>query len=413
LEVAMMLQRFQWFWVLVLTPVLTQAADLSFGPRAELIHPGKGHEVHLSAPAVAVGRDGGVLLAWAAQEGHTNNLYLARSATEGIKVVRVNPEGMAVDSLHQSPGIDTGPRGEVYLSWSSAKAKPDGVLFASDLRLSRSLDGGQSFDTHLRVNDDRPLSHSFEGLSVADDGTVMLAWIDSRDGWDKAATYLARLVERGTRVERVLKLDGDTCVCCRVDMTTGPRQTVAVTWRKVFPDNIRDMVLDVSRDGGRGFGTPTLVHADRWQIAACPHRGGAVDMDEAGQFYLAWYTEGPQDQPRLLFTVSPDGRRFAPPQRLDVSTGSIPDHVRLAVDGRGRAAIVWEDSTAVRRRVLLRSSASGGESLGPVQVLSQAIKAYAPAIAVAPTGDFVVVWHEEQFPVAKTIVQPLRLDHLP
>jgi hypothetical protein len=409
----MMLQRYRWLWVLILIPAIASAAELSFGPRTELTHPGQGHEVHISAPAVTVGRDGGVLIAWAVQEGQTANLYLARSGAEGIKVVRVNPAGMAVESLHQSPGIDTGPRGEIYLSWSSAKAKPDGVLVASDLRLSRSLNGGQSFDTHLRVNDDRPLSHSFEGLSVAEDGTVLLAWIDSRDGWDKPATYLARIVERGSRVERTLKLDGDTCVCCRVDMTTGPRNTVAVTWRKVFPDNIRDMVLEVSRDGGRGFGTPTLVHADRWQIAACPHRGGAVDMDEAGRFYLAWYTEGPQDQPRLLFTVSPDGRRFAPPQRLDASTGSLPDHVRLAVDGRGRAAIVWEDSTAVRRRVLLRSTTVGGEILSSIQVLSRAVKAYAPAITVSSTGDFVVVWHEEQFPLTKTIIQPLRLGPLP
>jgi hypothetical protein len=402
----------RWVFVWLLLPTLA-AAGLILGPRSELTHPGKGHEVHISGASVAVARNGDVFLAWAAEEHSTTNLYLAHVGASGGKPVRVNPEGMAVDSLHQSPGLDIGPDGVIYLSWSSSKAKSEGTLFASDLRLSRSLDGGKSFDSHLRVNEDRPLSHGFESLSVADDGTVFLAWIDSRDGWDKAGTYLARIVERGTRVESSLRLDGETCVCCRVDMTTGPRNTVAVTWRKVFPDNIRDMVLDVSRDGGRGFGPPTLVHADRWQIAACPHRGGAVDVDEAGRFYLAWYTEGPQDQPRLLFTVSPDGRRFAPPQRLDTSAGSIPDHVRLAVDGQGRSAIVWEDSTAVRRRVLLRSTTAGGETLSPIQVLSQAIKAYAPTITVAPNGDFVAVWHEEQFPLTKTIIQPLRLDRVP
>ena len=52
----------------------------------------------------------------------------------------------------------------------------------------------------------------------------------------------------------------------------------------------------------------------------------------------------------------------------------------------GRGVVVWEDSTAVRRRILLRSIGEGGRSLGPVQVLSQAIKAWTPDVAVARDG---------------------------
>ena len=64
--------------------------------------------------------------------------------------MRVSPEDLAVDSLHQAPGLAVGAGGEVYVSWSSAKPKPAGVLFASDLRLSRSLDGGRTFEPPLR-----------------------------------------------------------------------------------------------------------------------------------------------------------------------------------------------------------------------------------------------------------------------
>jgi hypothetical protein len=42
--------------------------------------------------------------------------------------------------------------------------------------------------------------------------------------------------------------------------------------------------------------------------------------------------------------------------------------------------------------------------------LSQAIKAYAPDVAVSPLGDFVVIWHEEHWPAIKTTVQPIRRD---
>ena len=394
---------------LVLGAMPAHAAGPVLGPRQELTVFDKPHEAHVSAPAVAVTRDGKTVLAWFAQQGHDNNLFVAQPGSDP-KPVRVNPEGMFVDSLHQPPGLALGPGDEVYVSWSSRKPVPEGGLFASDLRLSRSLDGGRTFEGHLRVNDDRPISHSFEGLGVAPDGTVIVSWIDSRDGASTAGTYLARITERGSRVEPALKLDaGETCVCCRVDVAAGPRDTVAVAWRKVFPGSVRDMVVGLSHDGARSFTPAGLVHADRWKINACPHRGGSVAMDGRGRVYLAWYTETADGQPRTLFAGSGDGVRFSAPARLNTAAGYIPDQVRLAADPAGRVVIVWEEATAVRRRVMLRYSIDGGRTLSAPRALSQAIKAFAPDVAVAPSGDFVVAWHEEQFPVFKTVTQAIRL----
>jgi hypothetical protein len=384
------------------------AAGLRVVAREELVHPGQGHELHLSSPAVAARPDGTIMLAWAAQQGHDNHLFLALPGSD-VDPVRVN-RGKTVESLHQPPGVALGPAGEVYLSWSSPKPIPAGGFFASDLQLSRSLDGGRTFNVPLRVTEDRPISHSFEGLAVAPDGAVIISWIDSRDGPNTAGTYLARVVDRGSRVERIMKLDpGETCVCCRIDVATGPQETVAVAWRKVFPGSIRDMVVGMSRDGGRSFDAASLVHADRWKIAACPHRGGSVAMGHRGRVYLAWYTEGVDGLPRMLFASSPDGRRFGRPRRLNTSVGSVPDHVRLAADGERRVVIVWEDATAVRRRVMVRYSTDGGRTLSETQTLSQAIKAYGPDVAALPNGDFVVAWHEEQFPALKTVVQTINL----
>jgi hypothetical protein len=397
-------------FILCIGVAAPSAAGFTLGPRFEVTHPGTGHEVHLSGAAVAAVKDGSVFIAWIAAQGEARHVYVARPGVAGGQAVRVNPEGLIADSLHQPPGLAVGPGGEIYVSWASVKPKPEGTLFASDLRLSRSLDGGQSFEPPLRVNEDRPISHSFEGLAVAADGTVVVVWIDSRDGWEQAGTYLARVGKRGSVVEQIVQLDGDTCVCCRVHVATAPKETVAVTWRKVFPENIRDMVFALSRDGGRVFAPTVRVHADGWRIAACPHRGGSVGMDGQGRFYVTWYTEGAQEQPSVLFAVSDDGRHFTAPTRLDTSTTSIPDHVRMAVDTTKRAAVVWEDATAVRRRVLLRYTTDGGETISPSHTLSQAIRAYAPDVAVSPTGAFMVIWHEEQFPAIKTVVQPVWLD---
>jgi hypothetical protein len=384
--------------------LLAGLAGAATPARLELTHPPRGHEAQLSAAAVGAAADGAPIIAWAAPDGADNVLYAARPGQ--MDPVRVNPARTSVDSLHQAPGMATGPHGEIYLTWSSRRPVPVGGLFASDLRLSRSLDGGRTWDSHLVVNEDRPTSHSFEGLAVAPDGTVIVAWIEPRE---TAATFVARVLDRGTRVSETRRLDtGETCVCCRVDVAAGPGERVAVLWRKVFPDNVRDMVLATSRDGGRSFDAPALVHADGWKIAACPHRGGSVATDARGRLYAVWYTEGTEGRPDLLLATSADGRRFSPPRRLHTASGSIPDHVRLAVDGAGRAVVVWEDSTAVRRRVIMRTTLDGGRTLSPPQTLTQAVKAFAPDVVVAP-GGFLVVWHEEQFPSIKTVIYPVKL----
>src|SRR5688500_4640709 len=82
--------------VCLLTPVTAHAVELTVGPRSEITHPGKGHEVQLSGSAVAVDREGGVLVAWIRHEGQTNHLYVGRPGMEASKAVRVNTEGLTV-----------------------------------------------------------------------------------------------------------------------------------------------------------------------------------------------------------------------------------------------------------------------------------------------------------------------------
>src|SRR5215813_5433119 len=98
-----MMWHWRWLYVFLLMPWIVHVAGLTIGPRSEVLHPGTGHEVHLSGPTVAVTRDGGVLVSWIAQEAQVNQLYLSRPTASGNTVVRVNPTGLEVDALHQSP----------------------------------------------------------------------------------------------------------------------------------------------------------------------------------------------------------------------------------------------------------------------------------------------------------------------
>jgi hypothetical protein len=137
-----------------------------------------------------------------------------------------------------------------------------------------------------------------------------------------------------------------------------------------------------------------------------------LGVDGRGRTYASWYTEGRDGRPDLYFAASDDARRFGSRRRLHTSTTSIPDHARMAVDRDGRVAVVWEDATAVRRRVLLRYTTDGGRTLSRVHTLSSAIKAWGPDITAGRDGNFVVAWHEERFPSVTTVVQSVRVDGL-
>jgi len=376
------------------------ADAFTLGERIEIPHAGHGHEMHVSGPSVAVDGEGNVYVAWIAAAHDSNDLYVVKPVTGEEKPVRVNPGGLSVDSVHQSPGVVTGPGGEVYVSWASAKDKPEGVIFANDLRLSRSLDGGESFDAPIMINEDRPISHTFEGLAVDESGDVLVAWIDSRDGWNKPATYLASISDEGARVGESVKFGGETCVCCRVSVAAADGKEAAL-WRGVAEGNVRNMVLALGTDGKF---EQAVVHNDGWKLDSCPHRGGEVAIGDDGEVYLVWYTEGASGVPEILFSKS--GTVTMPgPMKIDSAEGSVPDQPGMAVNDKGQVAVVWEDSTAVRRNIKMRFSADGGKTFGEPVVISRAVKSFMPDITVAPDGRFVAVWHEEHFPSIRTIVQ--------
>lgn len=376
------------------------------GPRLEWVQDSRGAHPAMSAPAVAVLADGTPLVAWKAVRDGGTVLEVLAAGRDGATPVRANPDDLSVDSLHQPPGIATAPDGAVLLSWTSTRERPGGAFAASDLRLSRSTDGGRSFAPPLRVNAaERPVSLGFEDIAVTGAGEPVVAWIDGAGG--AAATFVARISATGDRVLGVSRVGEDTCVCCRANVAAcGLR--VAALWRANAPGDVRDMALARSADGGAGFAPARAVHRDGWVVPGCPHRGGSAVIEPAGRVVAAWYTEGTRGRPELRLAAAEEGRPFGEFLRLNESDGSIPDHLRIARDDGGRILAVWEESTAVRRGVVARLSTDGGRTFSPPAPLSRAMKAGDPTVAAAPGGGFAVAWTEEQFPVTRTVVLPLR-----
>jgi hypothetical protein len=384
---------------------------VAFGPQVKIVE--GAHQI--SPPAMQFDRTGVLHVAWFEKKGEARALRAVR-VTDGGKAVsspvQVNQAGAEPDALHQAPGLATSADGTVYATWSTSKRVPD-VFFAANLRMARSADGGLTYESPLVVNDDdNPINHSFEQIEAGRNGDVYLAWLDNR-GKDKsgAGAIFACSRDGGKTVGKNLTIDGMACPCCRPSVALAPDGTVWVAWRKTFDGNVRDVVLAKSTDRGATFSAPLLVKRDGWVFSACPHRGPSLAFDRYGRLYIGWYTEGADEQPRLLLATSDDqGRTFSEPISLHTSTTSLPDQLRMAVHPNGMVVAVWEEVTGVRKRAVMRVSLDRGRTFAPVQALSDGAKAETPTVAIHDSGVMAVSWTEHAWPNNRIVVQLGRLD---
>ena len=101
------------------------------------------------------------------------------------------------------PKIAIGPDGNIYLTWTQSLAKP----FSAYVWFARSINGGKTFETPIIVHQDRAeITHRFDALNVAANGSLTVAWVDKRDliaaktagkPYDGAAIYYALSTDKG------------------------------------------------------------------------------------------------------------------------------------------------------------------------------------------------------------------------
>ncbi len=364
-------------------------------------------------PSVRIDDKGQISLAWVEEEKETRTVLYSRIDRAGGslgEVVRVNGPSEVPYSRQEAPALALSGD-DLLITWAVThpKVTPD-KPFSNDLRLSRSTDGGKTFQSSVLVNDDQQvIGHSFDSIHVAPDGAIHMAWIDGREGKKESGTFAARSTDHGRTVERNLKVDESTCVCCRTSMTSSPDGTLYVAWRKILPGDIRETVVARSPDGGQTFAAPVIVGHDNWIFPGCPHRPASVGTDRQGRLYVAWYTEGSDETPSIYLAYSDDkGETFSPKQKLNLSKGTFPDHPQMAVDPEGRLVIVWEEQSPVRREVVMSMSLDRGQTFSAPQKLNEK-KGQTPTLSINTQGLAALAWMEHAMPAHRIVVQTLQL----
>jgi hypothetical protein len=397
-------------------PLWVEAAELSsqpsdgvrFEPKLVLEIKAKS----MVGPSIQLDENNITHVAWMEEKEHARTLHYAHTVPTGEALsspVAVNGQDEVPYWRQEAPALEA--HGEhIYLVWAkmptqSSADKP----FANELRLSRSLDGGQTFLPSALINDDGELvNHSFDSIRIGREGAIHVAWIDGRGGKKTSGTYVTRSNDHGTSFEKNTKIDDDTCVCCRTSVAVAPDGTVYVAWRKMFGD-IRETVVARSFDGGTTFSKPVVVGNDRWVYPSCPHRPASLGVDGDGRVYVNWYTEGEDETPAVYLAYSDDrAQTFSPKYQLNRSKGTFPDHPQLAVDRRGRVVAIWEELSPVRREVVVSHSLDRGQTFSTPYKVNEK-KGETPTVAVSSTGQFMLAWKEHAMPAHRMVLQRIIL----
>ena len=311
-------------------------------------------------------------------------------------IVNAEPEPVESDG-DSKPNVAVGPGGEVYVTWTKPLAQP----YTGEIRFSRSVDEGKTFEPPRRVHaDPQVITHRFDALTITEDGRIMVAWIDKRDmiaaggkesAYAGAAVYYAVSDDRGAHFRGDFKVADHSCECCRIALLPQRDGSVLALWRHVFGTDIRDHALaDLHADGTTtGMRRATF---DDWHIDACPHQGPSLAMDWRGRLHAVWYTGAPGKAGVYYGQLEPG--RVAGQRRIG---GDTAEHADLAVDGE-RVAIVWKEFDGRQSRLRAMISRDGGASFA-VRDLAKTTDASDQPRMLVHGGRFYVFWNTRAVPL--------------
>ena len=348
-----------------------------------------------TTPSATFDEDGRL---WVAFE-HNDFVYVVSSDDEGqtySPAARVNEIAEPLNTNGENrPKIALGNGGEIYVSWT----KITEGRFAGDIRFSRSLDRGTDFAALITVNDDGLVtSHRFESLFVDSTGAIYMVWIDKRDllaaqadgrDYEGAAIYYTVSTDGGATFAANRKVADNSCECCRIAMSEDDNGDVAIFFRNIFGDNIRDHGFAVlGRDRLR---SPLVrVTRDDWQIDACPHHGPAMSFAGGDGFHLTWYTGGAARK-GVYYGYYDSGRGQVRNLASMAATASA-SHPYIA-EVAGSLLLVWKEFDGEKTNIKLVESVNDGHSWGPAQSIATTPDASDHPFILAHGKDAYLSWH--------------------
>jgi hypothetical protein len=263
----------------------------------------------------------------------------------------------------------------------------------TEIFVARSIDGGDSFGSPLRLTDsDGQTDYSRPVLDFDADGRLLVAW-ESKVLGDADILIVKSHDTWGTFTSPVEASDGPVATeQVYPDMTVDDGGVVHLVWED-RRDN-RDIRASSATVSTLDFGVSVKVNDDignSWQEEP------TIDADGQGDVYVAWYDRRDGD-PRIYVAKSTDGgQTYGFNMQASGSTTPPQFEPDIKVIG-GNVHVVWQDGrTEVNRDIYYASAPSHSLVFGAsakVNRGSSESNQGAPSLFVEPDGTVHVVWQD-------------------
>ncbi len=166
--------------------------------------------------------------------------------------------------------------------------------FAGFVKYIQSFDKGKTWTSPLYLHADTTAGkgHSFASITRLGDGEIGACWLDVTYGDRKGGRSVKFSKTSGKNgFGQEMLIDSFACQCCRTAISCDAEGNIAIMFRDVLQDSIRDMSICTSADNGTTFSSPVAFTNDGWVINGCPHNGPSV-IRSGNRSYAAWFTGG-------------------------------------------------------------------------------------------------------------------------
>jgi hypothetical protein len=327
-------------------------------------------------PNLFTARDGRVLMSW---------LEPADSGVHALRLAVMGPDGQ------WSAPVDVVRRNDLFVNWAdfpSVVALGDGRFlahwlqrngsgkYAYEVRMAESRDQGATWSASVTPHRAGvEAEHGFVSMLPDSAGGAAVFFLDgganvlggstvvdgehehgipmsvSTNRWDAAMTETTKTV-----------LDSRVCDCCQTASAMTGRGAVVI-YRDRTEGEIRD--ISIVRQVNGEWTAPATVHADNWELNACPVNGPAI-IASGDEVAVAWFT-GARDTAKVQIAFSRDaGATFGAPVRVD--EGNPAGRVGLQWLN-GEAYVSWlERGTGDSAFVKVRPVTRDGVAREPITV---------------------------------------------
>ena len=349
---------------------------------------------HSAEPQLSVSSRG-VLLSWIERDGDTARLKFSERTTKGWTPAITAAAGTDwFVNWADVPSVMRLSNGTLAAHWLQKSASS---TYAYDVRLSHSTDDGKTWSTPVTPHSDgTQTEHGFASLVELPGAKLGLIWLDGRamtPGPEMAGHDMGAMGLRFASFERAATstaawkqtaeslVDNRVCECCPTAFAVTSEGPIAA-FRNRSDTEVRD--IHVSRLEHGAWAASQPVHADNWQIDACPVNGPAIAA-RGRQVAVAWFTGvGGENHAYVAFSGDA-GKTFHTPIRVD-DTNTL-GRVDVALLSDGFAIVTWMERTASGSELRWRRVSSSGPitASATVSEMSSSRSSGYPRMAVTGT----------------------------